>query len=133
MKILRKVFCFAIAGILSLPAYAEMDEKIGDSIVRWKGVVRGNSISHTTNHQHQLEFIREIDGKIFDVVDSPRLLALHHASDRNYRVRITGELTSRFFFWGGNLIVKDFAVLEELDKEPLQEPRRNINRTHDIR
>lgn len=113
-----------ITGQLASANTIEINEK-KESIVQWSGIVRGDSFYHTTNHKHQLEFIRDGDLNTFDIVDSPELVKLHHNSEKNLRIQLTGEITSRFLFWGGNLVVKSFKILEELENIPHQKPQEN--------
>lgn len=108
-------------------------EKDKPEIVNWEGFVVADG-GHTTRHDHDLEFVRESDGETFDIVDSPALEKIHCDSSKKLRVKIEAEKTSRFLFWGGNLIVKNFKVLEELDSIPHQkyEPR-TVSRSFDRR
>ena len=82
-------------------------------IVKWIGEVKDDASNHTTRHGHELEFVKKDDGKEYDIVDSPDLQNLHHETGKNFLVEIEAEKTPRFLFWGGNLIVKNFKVLEE--------------------
>lgn len=85
--------------------------------VKWVGTIQEEWGYHTPQHEmgHDLEFIRQSDGEAFDVVDSDALLKLHKEKEKNLLVEVSGELTNRFLFWGGNLIVKDFKVIQELE------------------
>ena len=98
-------------------------------IVKWVGVVKGTEDYHTTDHDHELVFVRQSDGEDFDIVDSPKLVKLHHNSEKNYLMEIEAEKTSRFLFWGGNLIVKNFKVLKELETVAHKKPARTPVRT----
>lgn len=82
-------------------------------IVKWIGEVKDDASSHTTRHEHELEFVKKDDGKEYDIVDSPDLQNFHHETGKNFLVEIEAEKTPKFLFWGGNLIVKNFKVLEE--------------------
>lgn len=86
-------------------------------IIKWEGYVEADG-GHTTRHDHDLEFVRKSDGETFDIVDSPALEKVHCDSSKKLLVKIEAEKTSRFLFWGGNLIVKKFEVLEELAQVP---------------
>jgi|TARA_Y100000817_G_C16781318_1_gene510731 hypothetical protein len=120
-SLIKKSIVFLSTLLLSLNLFASTD---GQGSFIWNGVVRSSELSHTTDHTHFLEFVRSEDKEVFDIVDSPELAKLHHDTNRNYRVEIEGQLTSKFLFWGGNLVVKKFKVLEELDVVALREPRR---------
>jgi hypothetical protein len=87
-------------------------------IVKWVGEISDSASDHTTLHDHKLEFKNRQTGKTYDVVDSPELVKLHHENEKNYLVEIEAEKTSRFLFWGGNLIVKTFKVLDETESVP---------------
>ena len=88
-------------------------QKYVPEIVQWSGEVKDEPSSHTTEHKHELEFIKSGDGKTYDIVDSPELVKLHHESEKNFFVEIEAEKTPRFLFWGGNLIVRNFRVIRE--------------------
>lgn len=82
-------------------------------IVKWVGEVRDDEGSHTTDHDHELRFTKKDDGEVYNIVDSPSLVKLHHETEKNYLVEIEAEKTAKFLFWGGNLIVKNFKVLAD--------------------
>lgn len=88
--------------------------------IKWTGVVKEQDGYHTPKHEfgHTLEFVRQDDQKTFELVDSEGLLNIHSAKEKNLLVEVEGEITPRFLFWGGNLVVKSFKVLNELDDIP---------------
>jgi len=92
--------------------------------VKWTGIIQEEKGYHTPNHEngHDLEFVRQDDKEIFDVVDSEGLLNTHAEKEKNLLVEVEGEITPRFLFWGGNLVVKNFKVLNELGEIPHREP-----------
>lgn len=104
--------------------------KYEPEIVKWVGEIKDEDSDHTTEHNHSLEFVKKDDGKEYDVVDSPELVKLHHETEKNYLVEIEAEKTPRFLFWGGNLIVKNFKVLEETASVPHLAP---IKRAANVR
>jgi len=112
----RYIFGILITILFGISAYA--GEK-----VQWTGVLSEEDGYHYNQHEfgHDLEFTRQSDGKSFDVVDSEELAAVHIEKEKNLLVEIEGEKTSRFLFWGGNLIVTKFKVLQELEQIPHQE------------
>lgn len=116
---------FALISASTIYAGVADQTKIKEDWVRWTGVVKDSDFYHTTDHRHQLKFIRDQDGKSFDIVDSDAIVKLHHNKERDLRVEIDGEITSKFLFWGGNLVVKNYKVLAELDKRPHLKPSRN--------
>ena len=86
-------------------------------IVNWVGFIEADG-GHTTRHDHSLEFVRKSDGESFDVVDSPELEKVHCNKSKKLLVKIEAERTPQFLFWGDNLIVKKFEVLDELAMVP---------------
>lgn len=92
--------------------------------VKWTGIIQEEKGYHTPNHEngHDLEFVKQDDKETFDVVDSEGLLNTHTEKEKNLLVEVEGEITPRFLFWGGNLVVKNFKVLNELNEIPHREP-----------
>lgn len=97
-------------------------------IVKWIGEISDSASDHTTLHNHSLEFKSLETGKSYDVVDSPELVKIHHDKEKNYLVEIEAEKTPRFLFWGGNLIVKNFKVLNEIASVPHLAPPEHTTR-----
>ncbi len=93
--------------------------------VKWVGVIGDEDGYHSSKHQndHTLEFVRQNDRESFDVVDSAELVKVHTDTDKRLLVSVEGELTNRFLFWGGNLIVKNFTIIKELEDISHQEPQ----------
>lgn len=91
----------------------QMQRALEPEIVKWAGTIKDKDGSHTTEHEHELEFTRKDNGDSYDIVDSPDLVKLHHETEKNYVVEIEAEKTPKFFFWGGHLIVKNFKVIED--------------------
>ncbi|MCB0361355.1 MAG: hypothetical protein KDD35_01450 [Bdellovibrionales bacterium] len=140
---MKTVLTFFILSVFSTSALAMRGEGRGGidrdiarnskeskpEIVKWEGFVVADG-GHTTRHDHDMEFVRESDGETFDIVDSPDLEKVHCESSKKLRVKIEAEKTSRFLFWGGNLIVKNFEVLEELESIPHQKYKpRTVSRS----
>ena len=98
-------------GRILLRERTEQKENSEPDMVSWIGIIKDEDGSHNSDHDHKLQFIRD-DGDTFDIVDSPELVKLHHETERNYKIEIEAEITSKFLFWGGNLIVKSFKVIE---------------------
>lgn len=78
------------------------------------GKITENLSAHTTNHNHDLQFVRLSDGETFDIVDSPELLKEHCVSEKNSVVEVEGYQTGKFLFWGGNLVVTSFKVHSDI-------------------
>lgn len=87
-------------------------------IVNWRGEISDPPEEHTTLHSHHLRFKEEITGEVYDIVNSPELVKIHHETEKNYRLLIEGEITPRFLFWGGNLIVRNFKILKSTAHVP---------------
>lgn len=90
------------------------------------GEISDELSTHDTRHEHELKFKDQATGKVFDVVDSPDLVKLHHESGKSYLIEADAAQTSKFLFWGGNLVVKNFRVIKETSEEI---PHRYINET----
>ncbi len=123
-------FAFARGGDRS--GFDRQPVKYEPEIVKWIGEVKDEASDHTTEHQHSLEFTKKDNGKEYDIVDSPELVKLHHETEKNYLVEIEAEKTPRFLFWGGNLIVKNFKVLEETAVVPHLEPTKRTSSVREI-
>ena len=94
----------------------------GQAMLKWSGRVYDLKDSHTTSHQHELLFKDSETNKIYDVVKSPEIEKLHHDTNKHYDVEIEGYLTSKFLFWGGNLVITKFNILDESDEIGLSNP-----------
>ena len=86
-------------------------QKTQTQIVDWVGLIYSKDAD-----RNDLEFIRDGDQAAFDVEDTSNLRELNWKDHQSRVVRITAEKTSRFLFWGGDLIVRDFKVLKEAGK-----------------
>ena len=97
--------------------------------VKWVGILTERRGYHTIEHsdKHVLELVRQDNNETYKVIESEALLGTHIEKDKKLLVEIEGELTPRFLFWGGNLIVKSFKVLNELDEIPHHEPVKHQN------
>jgi len=113
---------FIVFLSVGVPAFA------GEQISS-RGIVREKSGFHTPGHtdDHELEFVRQSDGEVFDIENSEALAKVHATEDRTLLVEVEGDISSRFLFWGGNLEVKKFQVLEKLEKTPHRELRATAN------
>ncbi len=89
------------------------------TIVRLEGEIQDgkNSNHEQGNCYHQLKFVSD-EGKVYSIVDSPELVKLHHEKEKNYKISILAEVTPKFLFWGGNLIVESFSVVNEVSNAP---------------
>ncbi|AZZ37298.1 hypothetical protein CIK05_11030 [Bdellovibrio sp. qaytius] len=89
------------------------------------GEITDDQSTHDTRHQHELKFTDQATGQVFNIVDSPELVKLHE-SGKNYLIQADVAQTSKFLFWGGNLVVKNFNVIKETSEEI---PHQQINET----
>jgi hypothetical protein len=97
---------------LALSSYSYADE---NQTVNWTGTVYDNPSSHTTKHFHRLIFKNRETQEAYDIVGSENLRNLHHDTNKNFVAQIEGYITSKFLFWGGNLVVTSYKILEESD------------------
>ena len=117
----KRTLCTLAFVLIAGSSWAEAGESI-----KWVGVIQEEGGFHSPKHDrpHSLEFVRRDDNETFDIVDSPNLVKAHQEQDKKLLVEIEGERTSRFLFWGDNLIVKNFKILEEMDGISHAEPVR---------
>ena len=126
---MAKLLLISVCGFVlaAVTAYARIDERHDHSIhqkskprpkevVNWVGKTHCMHTSHTTNHTHRLEFVNEETGEEFDL-ESSKLIEIHCKTGKNYRVEVTAEKSGGFLFWNGDLKVKSYKVLAELDDE----------------
>ena len=130
MKKLILTLILAITAPLSFAGSPEKVKKIEPgNLVNWIGYVDAD-YGHNTKHKHNMKFVRQSDGETFDIVDSPDLEKTHCESSKKLLVEITAERTPRVLFWGNNLMVKNFKILNELEGLPHKKyvPRENTSR-----
>lgn len=109
-------FATVVAGVLAGSAYASNPDP--DRALQGTGILRCEQYSHSVGHGCALEFEDAASNKTYSVVDSPDLEKRYCPGDRDLKVTVSGELTPRFLFWGGNLKVSSFSVVEELNAMP---------------
>ena len=132
----KSILTLALAATtsLSFAGSLEAEEKNkSKNIVSWTGFVTAD-FGHHTKHNHNMEFVRQSDGRSFDIVDSPELEKVHCESSKKLLVEVTAERTPKVLFWGNNLIVKNFKILNELEDLPHKKyiPRENTLRSDRI-
>lgn len=89
----------------------------GESVQSWVGIVEDLSGYHDPDHQgkHDLKFTRSSDGESFYItVGDEELQKQHLSSDKTMAVKIDGRITSKFLFFGGNLVVERFEKLADV-------------------
>lgn len=126
IKIVSIAFLITVASSITAQAQAERIEReprdrgqrsaqetkeTAPGVVRWRGTLQDDSSSHTTEHEHRLRFVRHDDQKVYDMEIGPELARIHHETEKNLIVEVEVERTSRFLFWGGNLVVRRFTIL----------------------
>lgn len=84
------------------------------TVFREVGKIIENTANHTQRHDHALRFQRFSDGKEFDIVDSPELVELHCKTGTNPVMEVEGYRTDKVLFWGGNLVVNNFTVHDDI-------------------
>jgi len=92
--------------------------------IKWTGVLQESKGFHSTNHtnEHSLVFVSKETGKTFDVEDNQELISTHTEKDKKLLIEVEGEVTPHFLFWGGNLIIKSYKILEDLEPMVHYEP-----------
>lgn len=80
------------------------------------GEVTDDISTHDTRHEHELKFKNQDTGEVFTIVDSPELMKVHE-NGKNVLIEANVAKSSKFLFWGGNLIVKNFRVIKETSDE----------------
>ena len=113
---MKYVLMAIIASAFMGCASTNITANLSDRIIR-TGEVSDKVSSHDMRHQHKLVFKEKSTGKIFNVVESPELAKLHHETGKNYLIEADTVQTKKFLFWGGNLVVKNFKVIEETSDE----------------
>lgn len=65
-----------------------------------------------------LEFTDSESGKTYELEDAKSLADLHCEKEKDFKVKLTAEKEAAFLFWGGDLKVKSFEILEEITPAP---------------
>ncbi len=117
MKKLVFLFSLTLTLNFSQASHAESNPEM-----TMTGTISCNPQSHTTEHDHELIFKDSGTGNEYDIVDSPDLLTYHHETNKDLSAEVSGHLTSKFLFWGGNLVVASYKILSEGDAQPLSQP-----------
>ena len=112
-------FVFAVSSLAPAAQGAPSEKEV----FRWVGTIQDKATSHTTEHDHNLRFTRLDDGEQFQIVDSPELVEKHCKSEKNYVVEVEAIRTPKILFWGGNLVVKNFRVVDASLANPIPHNR----------
>lgn len=103
----------ALSAFVSFSSTANAGEKFSS----WEGVVEDLNGYHAPEHSgdHPLKFTRASDGESFLIVEGDEaLLKDHLSSDKAQVVQVDGRLTSKFLFFGGNMVVEQSKVIRDL-------------------
>ena len=82
-----------------------------------EGWVRSNGTHGKTNCSGVV-FEDKISGEITELEDAEKLEALHCTKEQDFLVKIEAEREERFLFWGGDLKLKTFEVIETATSSP---------------
>lgn len=129
IKSLVRNFVFVFASTLPFGALA------GEPVQSWVGIVDDLSGYHDAGHgaDHPLKFTRASDGESFLIVEGDEgLLKEHLESDKTLEVQIDGRVTSKFLFFGGNLVIEKSKTIQEIAQVEHRKTRSpsNIDRPH---
>ena len=113
-------YALLVSAILTTSLFASASEE-KENLVRWRGYVVADG-PHSTDHSHDLDFVRQSDGATFDIVDSPELERLHCQTSSKLLVDVLARRTPSVIFWGDNLQVRQVRVLKELEFQPHKKP-----------
>lgn len=101
------------------PAFDRQSPQGGpiNKVVTLEGWVRSDG-THSKSNCSGVIFEDNASGKISDLDDAEKLEALHCSKEQDFLVKIEAEREARFLFWGGDLKVKNFEILEERASAP---------------
>lgn len=86
--------------------------------VKWTGTIRCAGESTAEAHEDcDMEFVRDEDQEVISLESTPALVAAHCKRTSDLRVKLEGEVTPQFLFWGGELKVSSFEILNEVKRE----------------
>ncbi len=98
---------------------ASAEDISNNELLSLKGIVK-SSAKHREGAlcKVTLEFTDDISGKSFELEDAENLEALHCEKEKDFVVNIVAKKEAQFLFWGGDLKLKSFEILEEKDSAP---------------
>lgn len=106
------VLCvLGLFGMTSSNAFAD------ETVQSWIGVIEDQNGSHDPSHDgdHMLKFTRSSDGESFYISSGDEeLLKEHLRNDKTISVKVDGRITSKFLFFGGNLVIDRFEKLADI-------------------
>lgn len=86
-------------------------------ILDLKGIVKSDGV-HDSDCDIDLELVDQASGRSYSISEPGELLALHCSKEKDFLVTMKAERTPKFLFWGGNLNVQAFEILEEMETQP---------------
>jgi len=123
IKLLSSFSLLTLSLLISPSSRADTDAN------GWVGTLTDYRNSHSSSHNlqsedHLMTFTRSSDGKSFTVVaGAADLLKAHLESDSSLLVEVTGRITSKFLFFGGNMVIENSKVLQQLAQVDHKNPR----------
>ncbi|MEQ1665584.1 MAG: hypothetical protein ABL927_09440 [Bdellovibrionales bacterium] len=109
-----RAILLTITFIFSVSSFAENKTP---TVVQVRGLVKSMG-THTRQCNVVLEVIDENSGKSLGLVGAAELERLHCDKEQDFVATISGEITSKFLFWGGNLKVSQYEIATEQEAEP---------------
>jgi len=90
-------------------AYSGLEENVDNRTLSASGELFPEA--HFIEEQGYSIYFKSDSGETYEVVNSPEINKLLEKEEKTFAVRIDGELTPEFLFWGGNLVIKSFSIL----------------------
>lgn len=127
-----KQLTYTIALILTLSLNANAEPRDGGrssdyntkkqfvpEILELRGLVKSDGAhKKDCNVDIDLELIESETGESYSISEPGELKAMHCSKEKDLLVQMKAERTPKFLFWGGNLKVQSFEILEELESQP---------------
>lgn len=120
---MKRSICALFAGLIVLgsvnPSFAGRLAD-ADSITRPKAKWVPEMVTYVGEVRRKAgcedwEFVREVDGKVFDLKGNRALASVTGEKETAHlKVKLEAEKKPRFLFWGGELVAKSVKVLAEL-------------------
>lgn len=104
-----RIILFTITFIFSLSSFAENN---ASKLVQVRGLVKSDG-THTKTCSVSLELVDESSGKSIGLVNAEELERLHCDKEQDFIATVSGVMTPKFLFWGGNLKVNRYEIADE--------------------
>ncbi len=102
-----------VSGCATAPKVTKGDS---NTPIKLTGTLNCDGVSNVKTSSNGAVFVSQEDERRFDVVKSRDFVQAQCQTSKVNLIEIEAKETSKFFFWGGNLIVKTYKVLAELDE-----------------